>query len=945
MNNNWNELSMRDKAAFIRMGVANGYKDIDSIRQVYNEFRGGGKKKSPITNRKQTFLKDLEQSLRNNSRYNTAQWKKYLTDLAQSESSFTPDSVNSIGAKGYFQLMPANRSKTWNTPTQQFEELYKLNDSNLEYFERNMTERDYKKAQELGIDIYGLMAGAHLGGAKNVMRVLRGQSNAKDANNTSVLGYMKKFSQTDTNRYRTPIDIEMPQYPVEYPDNLRVSPIPTQEQYMIDNNSPTSYNSPLLQGVSDNEITSNAKIVDEINNILANRNAEEDDYLLDTKDSSDLDAMTNDIIQNSIPQFNTPYIQDNAQYKEPTYYTATDILRAQAQKEQKTLLNDNFENTIYDGIFAKGGNVETPLEYTHRRFPITEQFDVHPYLDATFTPRDIGDFGDIEYMTAEHNTLPYYNNYSKPDSLLNKSVIVYNDKLGENTNEAVALDALSHGLREQDDTWKNKYIPTLLTAFQEDANYYADKYNVPNRQEFIDSYVDGKIRARMVEDKYREALNYPSRNELIEEYYNNTPQQQNALTEAYSYINPIQLPEVTVLGKKHKFGGNLFQDGGDENSINYEYRGTIFDDDLKNQGITHIAELPEIVVKGRDYTKPYKSVFEYDPNFAKELPYFLPVVGDALDVADIARDTYNGDYLNAGIGAGLFVLPNFIEKPLKKIGRKAYQLLTAPTRKAAEKGRSTLLEAIPSSWNRERWNIAAPYENTDAIINDLEQRARTVPFNYSKTSDKLKGNGETVSRPALVYYKDGKKVDDYYNSGLDVYIASDIGKRAYTTGIHELIHYLTGNSHGLPKVGIPKFGSLFEPIEINYNAIKETTIPPSTLYQHGMVDYNDSLLPKINRNSKAVIEGDDYALDKQENQTWLKTWFLSDIKPHLKNPNDANEIENFLNEHPELIKNNDYVNTLMKDTRPGTNKDYSKALSRMLYSTLATAGLLNTVKE
>jgi len=32
MNNNWNELSMKDKAAFIRIGVANGYKDIDSIR-------------------------------------------------------------------------------------------------------------------------------------------------------------------------------------------------------------------------------------------------------------------------------------------------------------------------------------------------------------------------------------------------------------------------------------------------------------------------------------------------------------------------------------------------------------------------------------------------------------------------------------------------------------------------------------------------------------------------------------------------------------------------------------------------------------------------------------------------------------------------------------------------------------------------------------------------
>jgi len=38
----WNELSMREKAQYIRMGVSRGYKDIDSIKNVYNEFRNGG---------------------------------------------------------------------------------------------------------------------------------------------------------------------------------------------------------------------------------------------------------------------------------------------------------------------------------------------------------------------------------------------------------------------------------------------------------------------------------------------------------------------------------------------------------------------------------------------------------------------------------------------------------------------------------------------------------------------------------------------------------------------------------------------------------------------------------------------------------------------------------------------------------------------------------------
>ena len=35
----WNDLTMKEKAAFIRLGVANGYKNIDSIRQVFAEYQ------------------------------------------------------------------------------------------------------------------------------------------------------------------------------------------------------------------------------------------------------------------------------------------------------------------------------------------------------------------------------------------------------------------------------------------------------------------------------------------------------------------------------------------------------------------------------------------------------------------------------------------------------------------------------------------------------------------------------------------------------------------------------------------------------------------------------------------------------------------------------------------------------------------------------------------
>lgn len=40
---------------------------------------------------------------------------------------------------------------------------------------------------------------------------------------------------------------------------------------------------------------------------------------------------------------------------------------------------------------------------------------------------------------------------------------------------------------------------------------------------------------------------------------------------------------------------NKYENGGNTNPMNYEHRGTIYSDELKNQGITHVAELPEVV--------------------------------------------------------------------------------------------------------------------------------------------------------------------------------------------------------------------------------------------------------------------------------------------------------------------------------------------------------------
>lgn len=160
----------------------------ENKREEENLFNKGGTKK-------QAFLSSLDQSLKEDNRFDNAQWRQFFTDLADMESGYSSNITNSIGAKGYFQLMPFNRAKAWKNPTQQFHEMYKLTGNNLNYLNKNLTKEDWKRADALGIDMYGMLAGAHLGGAGNVLKALRGKGNAKDMNGTSVMKYMTKFSQ------------------------------------------------------------------------------------------------------------------------------------------------------------------------------------------------------------------------------------------------------------------------------------------------------------------------------------------------------------------------------------------------------------------------------------------------------------------------------------------------------------------------------------------------------------------------------------------------------------------------------------------------------------------------------------------------------------------------------------------------------------------------------
>lgn len=140
------------------------------------------------------FQESLNKNIQNNSFFNSADWRNYFTRMAGRESSYRSDAYNPSGAYGYFQLMPYNRrGKDIDT---QFNDVFDLTQQHLQQLSANMTEQDYRKAEQYGIDMYGLAAGAHLGGPGGVLRVLRGKGNPKDSNGTSVLQYMQEFSGT-----------------------------------------------------------------------------------------------------------------------------------------------------------------------------------------------------------------------------------------------------------------------------------------------------------------------------------------------------------------------------------------------------------------------------------------------------------------------------------------------------------------------------------------------------------------------------------------------------------------------------------------------------------------------------------------------------------------------------------------------------------------------------
>lgn len=109
-------------------------------------------------------------------------------------------------------------------------------------------------------------------------------------------------------------------------------------------------------------------------------------------------------------------------------------------------------------------------------------------------------------------------------------------------------------------------------------------------------------------------------------------------------INQWRKEHVTDYAKKKREynEAHKFEEGGDTNPMNYKWRGTIHSDELKNQGITHVAKLPEVTVIGRDpnnYRSSYDPMALYKYGVEPALEGMGMIVDRSLHPIDVTFDT------------------------------------------------------------------------------------------------------------------------------------------------------------------------------------------------------------------------------------------------------------------------------------------------------------------
>lgn len=106
----------------------------------------------------------------------------------------------------------------------------------------------------------------------------------------------------------------------------------------------------------------------------------------------------------------------------------------------------------------------------------------------------------------------------------------------------------------------------------------------------------------------------------------------------------------------------------DLNNYHYDKNGNIVNN---TTGETGQLASPEVVITPKKRRSSFRGDYDFYYNTLNDLTGGIigltPILSDAMDAGKVASDVSNRNYLQAGLGAGMLLLPNILEKPVKGI--------------------------------------------------------------------------------------------------------------------------------------------------------------------------------------------------------------------------------------------------------------------------------------
>ncbi|RGL84151.1 hypothetical protein [Butyricimonas virosa] len=138
---------------------------------------------------------------------------------------------------------------------------------------------------------------------------------------------------------------------------------------------------------------------------------------------------------------------------------------------------------------------------------------------------------------------------------------------------------------------------------------------------------------------------------------------------------------------------------------------------------------------------------------------FIPFISDALDFTKIGEDINYKNYGQAALGAGLLLVPNAIEKPVKA----GLKVLKKPIKKYGTKIANKLEDRFPNMVDKfHTWNMKDNIKNTDMIevVDNKKSRLLAKHPDYESDQNFISENGSWKVDPDVeIYDKFPLKVD------------------------------------------------------------------------------------------------------------------------------------------------------------------------------------------